>query len=261
MQWTTKKVLVTVKAYPNPSKKYEETVCVAGIDLDSGKWIRLYPIPFRDLDYEQKFKKYSVIEVRTRKATDDTRPESFKVDSDSITVLDWLDPRAKEGWNKRKQAVLPTISSSYCDIQKKCGDVCTSLGMFKPHKIGFSHKKVKLQNELDRDILYAQLSFYNKSKQAVEEIPFDFRYQFFCYGKDDCPGHDLPIIDWEIGQSYRSWRFRYKDEAVLLSKIRERWLDDLCSVKKDTYFYVGNMKRFRQNFMILGVFYPPKSNI
>jgi len=28
-----KEVFVTVKTYPNPSKKYRETVCVAGIDL------------------------------------------------------------------------------------------------------------------------------------------------------------------------------------------------------------------------------------
>jgi hypothetical protein len=64
MQWTTKKVLVTVKAYPNPSKKYGETVCVAGIDLGTGKWIRLYPIQYRDLEDEKKFKKYSIIEIK-----------------------------------------------------------------------------------------------------------------------------------------------------------------------------------------------------
>ncbi len=32
----------------------------------------------------------------------------------------------------------------------------------------------------------------------------------------------------------------------------------MTSEKKDTYFYVGNMKRFPGNFMVLGVFYPPK---
>jgi len=32
----------------------------------------------------------------------------------------------------------------------------------------------------------------------------------------------------------------------------------MCSVKNDVYFFVGNMKRFRQHFMVLGVFYPPK---
>lgn len=258
MQWELKKVLVTVKAYPNPSKKYGETVCVAGIDLGTGKWIRLYPIQYRDLEDKKKFKKYSVIEVRAHKAPDDKRPESFKVDADSIRVIDWFDPKKKDGWEKRKELVLPTLAPSYCDILKESEESGTSLGTFKPHRIAFKRKKLKLQDEAERDACYAQLSFYNKSKQAVEEIPFDFRYQFFCQGKDDCPGHDLPIIDWEIGQAYRLWRYNYRDEAVLLEKIKERWLDNLCADKCDTYFFVGNMKRFRQNFMILGVFYPPK---
>ncbi|MDA8238960.1 MAG: hypothetical protein M0Z67_01180 [Nitrospiraceae bacterium] len=257
MLWELKKVLVTVKAYPNPSKKYGETVCVAGIDLTTEKWIRLYPIQYRDLEDEKKFRKYSIIEIRAHKAPDDTRSESFKVDADSIKVLEWYDTRTKDGWNKRKKIVLPTLAPSYCDLLKGSEKSGLSLGMFKPHRIAFTHKKVKLQNKTERDVCYAQLSFYNKSKQAIEEIPFDFRYQFFCQGRHDCLGHDLPIIDWEIGQAYRTWRFTYKDEAVLLEKIKERWLDNLCSMKNDTYFFVGNMKRFRQNFMILGVFYPP----
>lgn len=66
------------------------------------------------------------------------------------------------------------------------------------------------------------------------------------------------IIDWELGQAYRIWRWRYRNAEVLLEKIKERWLGRICSVKNDIYFYVGNMKRFRQTFMILGVFYPPK---
>lgn len=73
--WETKNVLVTVKAYPNPSRKYGETVCVAGVDLKTSKWVRLYPIPFRDLDDEKKFAKYSVIEVRAKKPSDDKRPD------------------------------------------------------------------------------------------------------------------------------------------------------------------------------------------
>lgn len=225
--------------------------------LDTGKWIRLYPIQYRDLEDEKKFRKYSVIEVKVFKAPDDTRPESFKVDADSIRVLDWYDTR--DGWEKRKQAVLPTLSPSYCDILKESEQADISLGMFKPYRIVFAYKKVNLKNQAEREGCYAQLSFCNKDKKAIEEIPFNFRYQFYCMGKYDCLGHDLQIIDWEIYESYRKWRYRYKGEEILLDKLRETWLDSICSEKKDTYFFVGNMKRFRQNFMILGVFHPPKN--
>lgn len=107
-------VLITVKAYPNPSTKYEETVCVAGIDINTGKWIRLYPIPFRDLNDNQKFKKYSIIEIKTNKAESDNRPESYKIDASSIKVLKIC--TTKNGWNDRKQFILPAISPSFCDI-------------------------------------------------------------------------------------------------------------------------------------------------
>lgn len=211
MLWESKKVLVTVKAYPNPSKKYGETVCVAGIDLGTKKWIRLYPIPFRDLETDKRFKKYSIIEVRAFKATDDTRPESYKVDADSIKVLDWYD--TKDGWEKRKQQVLPTVARSLCDILRESAQSGVSLGVFKPHSISFTHKKVKLQDHAKRKDCYAQPGFFKPRKAPIEEIPFDFRYQFRCSGHDECNAHDLLIIDWEINQSFRMWRHSYRDET------------------------------------------------
>lgn len=256
MLWETKKVLVTVKAYPNPSRKYGETVCVAGIELESKQWIRLYPIPYRDLEDDKRFKKYNVIEIKASKAMDDKRPESFKVNIDSINIIDWYD--TDDCWKKRKNLLLHTRSSSLCEIYEESNRTDKSLGMFKPENVNFIYQQAKAKNKETREACYAQLSFYNKDKDAVEQIPYDFKYSFNCQGRSDCKGHVLSIIDWEIGQSYRAWRWKYRKESVLLEKIKERWLDRMFSDKLDTYFFVGNWKRFRDNFMILGVFYPPK---
>jgi len=254
MIYETKKVLVTVKAYPNPSKKYQETVCVAGIDIDSYKWIRLYPIPFRDLDDDKKFKKYSIIKVKTIKARDDHRIESYRVDADSIEIIDYLDTK-KDKWEARKRYVLPTISKSFCEIIEKRQTENKSLGVFKPRDVRFSYKKAKEINKKERARCYAQLSFLNKEKDVIEHIPYDFYYEFFCSNNINCKGHKLLIIDWEIGQAYRKWK--YENINLLLENIKKRWLDHICSPNKDTFFYVGNMKRFPNNFLILGVFYPP----
>jgi hypothetical protein len=251
----TKRVLITVKAYPNPSKKYGETVCCAGIDIDTLQWVRLYPIPFRDLDSSQKFKKYTIIKVRCWKAPDDHRVESYKVDADTIERLDFLDTKQK--WAKRKNIVLPTLSPSFCKIQEETAQN-KSLGIFKPIDIDFSWKKSPPESDAKRKACYAQLSFFDARKKAIEQIPFDFYYRFHCHSTANCPGHALPIIDWEIAQAYRDWRHRYKPQQLLLQKIKQRWLDLMCSAKNDVYFYVGNMKRFRDNFMVLGTFYPKK---
>lgn len=64
------RVLVTVKAYPNPSQSYGKTVCVAGVRVDtpSPEWVRLYPVAFRDMAYEDRFKKYQLVDLRLSKA-------------------------------------------------------------------------------------------------------------------------------------------------------------------------------------------------
>src|SRR5574337_581193 len=251
----TKQVLITVKAYPNPSKKYGETVCVAGVDINTHQWIRLYPIPYRDLDNDKKFEKYSILEVKVRKATDDTRPESYKVDTDSIKILDKLD--SKNNWEKRKPFLLPTTSPSFCSILEDSQTSKKSLGMFKPAKVQFSFQKAPCKDVEKREACYAQTDiFIKQQKRAIEDIPFDFKYSFYCEGNLGCPGHELAIIDWEINQSFRKWKRTYKMEAVLLDKIKQRWLDGMCLEKHDTYFFVGNMNRFRNIFMVLRVFYP-----
>src|SRR3989338_8667091 len=116
MQFQTKKILVTVKAYPNPSSKYVETVCCAGIDLNTDQWIRLYPIPFRLLEDKKQFKKYNVIEADCCKAPDDHRPESYKVNADSIKVGLTIDTSDK--WKKRKDIIMPTLAESMCQVCK-----------------------------------------------------------------------------------------------------------------------------------------------
>jgi hypothetical protein len=140
----TKRVLITVKSPPNPSKKYQETNCCAGVDLDSGQLIRLYPIPFRLLDDSKKFPKYTVIKVSCHKPIRDKRVESYKVDQDSIEILDFLGTKNK--WAKRKQIVLPTITPSFCQIVQDIR-LNKSLGFFKPCSIHFSTKEVSLRDQ------------------------------------------------------------------------------------------------------------------
>lgn len=69
------KVLITVKAAPNPSATHGETVCVAALrlDLDSPGWVRLYPINFRDLVSSQRFRKYEIVSIKARPARADAR--------------------------------------------------------------------------------------------------------------------------------------------------------------------------------------------
>ncbi len=52
-RYEKRRVCVLVKAYPQPSQKYEETVCVAAVTEDH-RLLRLYPVRFRHLDQSRR---------------------------------------------------------------------------------------------------------------------------------------------------------------------------------------------------------------
>jgi hypothetical protein len=63
LRYESKKILIWGKTCPELSTAHTETVCTAGV-TEEGTPIRLYPIPYRYLDEEDKFKKYQWITCR-----------------------------------------------------------------------------------------------------------------------------------------------------------------------------------------------------
>jgi len=224
--------------------------------MDTGSWVRLYPIPYRDLENDQRFKKYSLIEANCAKATDDLRPESLRIQPDSIRIIEQIDTR-RDGWDRRRAIVQKLSVKSMCQVIKEEELHKTSLGLIKPEGVSFLTKKRQITDSAKREKAYARPGLFDKPKEPVEEIPFQFYYQFKCISEPDCAGHTLSIIDWEIHQSYRKWRGIYRDERELLSKIKQRWMTMVDSTTREVFFYVGNLHRFQDIFTVLGVFYPP----
>lgn len=256
LDFRPKKVFVTVKAYPNPSYDYGETVCCAGVDIDTGTWIRLYPIPFRGLYNDKRFKKYSVIEANCAKAADDLRPESFRIQPDSIRIIEQISTR-RDGWDRRKSIIQKLSVKSMYQVTEEEKLHKTSLGLIKPEGVSFLTRKRQIKDSDKREKAYSRPRLFDKPKEPVEEIPFQFYCEFKRVSEPDCAGHTLSIMDWEIHQSYRKWRGIHRDERVLLNKIKERWMMMVDSTKREVFFYVGNLHRFQDIFAVLGVFYPP----
>jgi hypothetical protein len=83
---TSISLVVTVKAYPAISQKHGEAVCVAGIRTDSDpRWVRLWPVYFRDLPFSQRFQKYQEIHLDVQRSSD-TRPESARPLPDTLVT-------------------------------------------------------------------------------------------------------------------------------------------------------------------------------
>ena len=90
------RVRILVKAFPQHSEKYEETVCCAGV-TDDQRLIRLDPITYRRLAKEHQFNRFDLLEALITKASNDARPESYRVDHDSIKVIERGSSRAQAG--------------------------------------------------------------------------------------------------------------------------------------------------------------------
>ncbi|MGZ8186155.1 MAG: hypothetical protein ACXWTL_06895 [Methylobacter sp.] len=263
-----RRIFIVVKTYPTLSKKYDELVCTAGV-LDDGSWVRIYPLPFRRLDYEHRYKKYQWIELSLIKNTSDPRPESYRVvDPDAITLGQTVDTDRDKTWKTRK-SILFKKNPIYCnltDLITKANANELSLAIFKPTKIiDFIIKKV--EREWDIDCLEhlkersKQFSLFDlqqeeevqKEFSRVNKLPYKFSYKFLDNtGKEST----LMIEDWEIGALY--WKYS-NDETLALKKVKERYLDDFLT--KDIYLFLGTTRQFHgwanNPFVIVGVFYPP----
>jgi len=97
-----KRIYILVKTYPAISETYAELVCTAGI-LEDGSWIRLYPVPFRKLDLEQKYPKFSWIEVEATRNTKDFRPESYRPNLETLSVVQ---EKKKPDWEERRRIIF-----------------------------------------------------------------------------------------------------------------------------------------------------------
>lgn len=256
-------LLPLVKAYPNLSRQYGEVSCIAGLTKGSdGKpeWIRIYPVPFRELNQDRQFRKYQPIRVTAWKPRDDQRPESRKVDIDSIEVTG---PQisTNDEWAARRTLVESAIVGSMCQLQREEKTHRTSLRIFRPvevldlkfEEVEADPAKGEMADAWARQSNLLDEGERKAQQKALEQIPFKFKYQYRC-ADPSCSTHTQSIVDWEIVQLYREVRSRENWQDLM----KQKWLEEMCGDDKDIALIVGNQRLHRNAFLILGVWWPPK---
>jgi hypothetical protein len=262
------KVLITVKTYPTLSRKHGELVCTAGVRED-GSWVRLYPIPFRLLDYADRYQKFDWIETRLVRNTRDPRPETFHpADVNDIAHAGRLDTR--DGWRERRNLLLKksTVYNRLEPLITAAKANRLSLAVFKPAKIldfvwetddrDWDQTKVdQMRNNADQGELFAGDS-WRQTFKLMPKLPFKFSYRF----RDaDSRESEMQVLDWETGQLF--WNCRNAangDERRALKKVREKYMDQF--LETDLHFFLGTTKEFHSwannPFLIIGVFPIPR---
>lgn len=242
------KILILVKTYPALSTTYDELVCTAGM-TKSGEWIRLYPIPFRKLEFEKRYKKYQWVELEIMKNTSDPRPESHRPVHMCGDIVFHEEAGTDDGWSARKELVLRKV---YDDMTKLIADnkedTGVSIAVFKPTRLidfrieGVERKwdEKKLKEIEKRN---AQMNLFGGDKnpfKVVEKLPYKFSYVF-----EDIKGKQstMMIEDWELGALYwNCLKSAEGDERVACEKVKEKYFDVFRD--RDLYLFLGTSRQF-----------------
>ncbi|OPY49003.1 MAG: hypothetical protein A4E49_03282 [Methanosaeta sp. PtaU1.Bin112] len=256
MTWEKKRVLVTVKAYPEKSKKYGEVACTIGL-TDEGDWIRLYPIPFNVFSGRDGLKKYDWIEVDCKRAEEKlSRKESYRIRDGSLKITDrslsLKKVKGRVNWVERNKIILSHISPSIEELRDKFNEDRTSIGLIKPAELLDFYKTDELK--IYGDTKSFQQSLFGASIPEIEEIPHLFSYRFRCNGCKEGAEHKIQCEDWELFESYRSWGKRYGDTSLLWEKLYDKYYRLMKD--NDLYFFMGTFSQF-PTWLIVGLYYPP----
>jgi hypothetical protein len=220
------------------------------------------------LNDDQKYPKYTWVEVDAERNASDFRPESYRPDISTMVVEPKPD---KANWGERRRIIFKN-KQVYTNLQPLIDEAKssakTSLAVFKPTKIldfviesddrDWDAKKLaSLQSQSQQLHLFKTIKEIEEEFRVVQKVPYKFSYRF-----EDNSGkqHKMMVEDWEIGMLYLRCLWKTgNDEAAAITKVKEKYLDSF--LKRDLHFFLGTTKQFHNvapnPFIIIGVYYPP----
>jgi len=237
-----------VKAFPQPSSKYEETVCCAGITEDGQALLRLFPIRYRRLDKDEQFDRFDLVEMTITKASD-PRPESYRVDEDSIHRIE---PGKKLSGEAKVRLWTPFIAPSIKDLMADNEDTGRSLGIIKPDpgSLKFVIKEAAQSEQDDQAVakmVFEQASLLEDPLKPIKKPKYSFSYHYTCAGHP----HKHQIHDWEVQAAFNHYKRRYKTEDKALEMMQQEYGQNIP--KHNLHFIMGTMASHQRTFIVIGL--------
>lgn len=263
------KVLITVKTYPLPSSDHGEVVCTAGL-LENGKWVRMYPISSSMYD-DKRYPKYSWVNINLVKHPTDFRSESYMPKRGLDEPIEFIKRIGTDDyWAARKEYVCNEVFTSMSELIALSKSEDKSLGTLKPLKmIDFIVEKTEREWKPKWQEKLKQLRMFDLSdegtarpRKVIKKVPYVFKYKLLSEG--DSNARELSIHDWEIGTLF--WHCLQQtdgNEDAANALVRQKYFDEFVT-QKDILLFLGttyeyHKRRIENPFIIIGVFYPPKT--
>lgn len=248
-QYRKDRVCVLVKAYPQPSQRYEETVCVAAVTEDH-RLLRLYPVRFRHLDESKRFYRFDWLELELTRPSDDVRPESFRMKEDSLHIVK---KRSQMTPEERSELWKPCVSLSLEALQNEQKENGKSLGIIRPdpESVRFRYSaidkaKPEERNEL-QEVYQEQQSLLEEPLSKLPAPEFIFRYQFTSGGNQ----HSMQIHDWEVQATYERYKKRYGTTDKALGMMVDFY--ERRAPAMNLHLIMGTLHGRPYQFIIIGV--------
>ena len=239
-QWRQEEAVVLVKAAPLPSTRYTKTVCCAAL-TDRGEWLRLYPVRYRLLPPEKRFRRWDRIRFRCRMPTDDRRPEGRRIDEESLEILGNLNVRERGGF------VAPAVVDSLQAVREQGRsfalvrvDICEFIITPKSPE-QYEKEKRRFEEETRQGDLL-------ESGELIpyRPCPFEFQYRYRCADGE----RTGTCQDWETEATFFRWSRRYGQEEAL-ERMRRRFGEEYRA--RGVLFAMGTHSRFQHTWLINGV--------
>lgn len=251
-------LLILTKTYPNPSSNHRETTCVAAFD-QAGQLRRLYPVPFRLLDGEHQFKKWEWIRGQLASPRADHRPESRRIDIDTVQKTG-REVGTENAWAERRRWIEPHVVAGMTALELRRQETGQTLGFIRPTRIlSLEITPVKDPDWTDEDkkkLLQEGLfdSEAIRARAPLRKLPFDFHYIYECATAGGPEQFRHKITDWEAGALFWNCRQGYGDDWE--GPFRQKLETEFSA--KDLLFLMGTVHRFPDQWLIVGLVYPPK---
>lgn len=238
------RALVLVKAFPQPSQAYEETVCCAGLTHD-GQFVRLFPIRFRHLPKDRQFSRWDILEYEADRPRTDSRPESRHVNEDTIRIVQ---RSADMNETQRVSLWAPHVSNSMAQLKDANIQEERSLGIIRPDPgtLRFRAKPLPPAEGASRHAEFKQVSMIEGEFLPEIFVDYEFSYHFTCAGAK----HAMIIHDWEVQAAYFHWKRKYGADNAL-THLRARYEKELPG--QNLHFVMGTMAGHRRTFIIIGL--------
>jgi hypothetical protein len=233
-------LIILGKGCPERIRNGRVTVCTAGYSTQLG-FIRIYPTKIG-----MPLHQWSIIKVPLERNPRDTRKESWKIQgakskwerlSEKIQVVDEL----------KRDKRLNLIANLTDECVNTINEEKRSLGIIKP-----IIEKCYVSEQEDYDAS-SQLTLRGIPLPKVkEQYPIIPRIKYRCTNCKSKTPHDQQVLEW----GFYEWIRKNPDKADQVWENAQ-----IYSPKHEIFFFVGNLFRYRNVFLIISVLRLPKAPV